>query len=162
MSFSLIGDHDKVVVVQGWMHKELSEELFKEQTKFCYDDNLLKLRSWRVVARSYPTLEVEFSADGKSTIRVKMTCDDWDELPPSVELLDSSGAPLRPYPQGQGVFNNSAHPKTGKPFLCTPGVREYHQHTSHISDSWDNYKTRSGFDLGGLLTQIWNAWKVST
>ena len=145
------------------MNRELSEELFKTQTGFCSDPGLLVLRSWKVVSSSYPLLEVDFFADGREPIRVKMLCDNWDELPPSVDLLDTKGVPLPKFPQGIGhsIFNNSAHPRTGRPFLCTPGIREYHEHSSHVGDSWDNHKNKSAFDLGGILTQIWRAWGES-
>ena len=145
------------------MNRELSEELFKANTKFCGDGTLLSVRSWLVVSCSYPVIEVEFSIAGRESVRAKLMCDEWDELPPSVDLLDSKGIPLPRFPQGIGhnVFNNSAHPKTGRPFLCTPGVREYHTHSSHIGDSWENYRNKDGFDLGGILTQTWNAWKKS-
>jgi len=145
------------------MNRDLSEALFKDQTKFCSDTTLLLVRSWRVVSASYPSLEVEFFADGRFPIRVKLLCDEWDELPPSIDLLDQNDVPLPRFPQGQGhsVFNNSAHPRTQRPFLCIPGVREYHEHSSHIGDSWDNYKSKSGYDLGGILTRVWSAWKNS-
>jgi hypothetical protein len=39
------------------------------------------------------------------------------------------------------------------------GVREYHTHSSHVSDAWENYKTKSGYDLGGVITQVWRAWQ---
>jgi len=145
------------------MNHELSEEIFKNGTRFCQDEALLSVRSWRVVSVTYPVLEIEFAYEGRSTIRVKMLCNDWDELPPSVELLDKEGVPLAQFPVGKGhsVFNNSSHPRTQRPFLCIPGVREYHEHTSHVSDTWENYKNKSGYDLGGILTRTWDAWKNS-
>jgi len=42
------------------------------------------------------------------------------------------------------------------------GVREYHTHPSHTGDVWENYKDRSGYDLGGLLTQVWRVWQQAT
>jgi hypothetical protein len=38
------------------------------------------------------------------------------------------------------------------------GSREYHTHESHISDIWDNYRGMPEFSLGGIITQLWNAW----
>ncbi len=145
------------------MNSELSEEIFKIQTKFCSDATLLSVRSWKIVTLSFPRMEVEFSSNGRPPIIIKMLCDEWDDLPPSIDLLDQTGTPLAKFPQGQGhsVFNNSLHPITKRPFLCIPGVREYHEHSSHISDKWDNYKNKSGYDLGGILTRVWSAWKSS-
>jgi hypothetical protein len=42
------------------------------------------------------------------------------------------------------------------------GAREYHTHSSHVNDLWDNYKHRGGYDLGGILHQLWSAWLKTT
>lgn len=146
------------------MNRELSERLFLGETAFCDNPTLLEARGWVVHVRSYPTLDIQFSAKEMVPIRVRAICDDWDDLPPSVDLLDEAGTPLARFPQGIGhsVFNNSAHPRTKRPFLCIPGIREYHEHGSHLSDKWDNYKNRkSDYDLGAILTRIWDAWRRS-
>lgn len=146
------------------MNREISERLFLAETRFCENEKLLASRRWVVVVRTYPVVEVQFSADGRSTVRARAVCDDWDDVPPSVDLLDAEGTPLAKFPQGIGhsVFNNSAHPRTGRPFLCVPGIREYHEHGSHLSDKWDNYKNKkSDYDLGGILTRVWDAWMRS-
>lgn len=145
------------------MHRELSKKLFDEQTAFCSDHRLLKSRQWNVICREYPLLIIEFSNNSKKSIRVKMICDDWDDLPASIEILGSEGNILSQtdFPKGQGMFNSSPHPRTQKPFICSPGSLEYHQHSSHINDRWENYKTKAGYDLGGILTRIWNGWKLT-
>ncbi len=143
------------------MNELLSKSLFEEQTEFCTDAKLLSLRNWKIVIRSYPILEVEFLSSIRNNIRVRMNCDNWDESPPSTVLLDDNDRPLREYPRGHGLFNNSPHPIFGRPFICSPGSLEYHQHQSHVNDLWDNYRGKTGYDLGGILTQIWNAWNES-
>ena len=143
------------------MHQQLSKNLFDDQTTFCTDERLLKTRSWEVILRDYPVLIIEFTDPNKKSIRVKMNCNDWDDKPPSIEILNNEGVPLTldQFPKGHGVFNASAHPKTQKPFICTPGSLEYHEHSSHVADLWDNYKSKAGYDLGGILTQLWHAWR---
>jgi hypothetical protein len=146
------------------MHKELSKSLFEKHSLFCSNERLLILRSWKIILQEYPILMVEFSQSNKRSIRVRMNCTDWDELPPSIEILDVESVLLdaNRFPRGNNVFNQSLHPITNKPFICSPGSLEYHQHTSHITDLWENYKSKSEYDLGGILTQIWNAWRVTT
>lgn len=147
-----------------FVNRELSERLFLAETGFCENRKLMETRGWVVLVRAYPTLDVQFSAEGKATIRMRALCEDWDDLPPSVELLDEAGTPLPRFPQGIGhsVFNNSAHPRTKRAFLCIPGIREYHEHGSHLSDKWDNYRNKkSDYDLGAIVTRIWDAWKRS-
>ncbi len=143
------------------MNQQLSKSLFDDQTKFCADERLLNTRSWKTIKCEHPILIVEFTDPHKRSIRVKLDCSEWDDLPPSIEILDNEGISLNheQFPKGQGVFNSSLHPKTRKPFICTPGSLEYHEHTSHISDIWENYKSKPGYNLGGILTQLWNSWR---
>ncbi len=144
------------------MNKEASRALFDEQTKD-FTDELLQARNWRLFSREFPVLDVGFEATGRQPIRIRMQCDDWNELPPVVTLLKLDGEILRPVPSGPpSIFHQGPHNVTSLPFVCMAGTREYHTHSSHISDPWDNYKTKSGYDLGGILTRIWNGWLKST
>lgn len=144
------------------VHNAVSQALFEEQTRHLTGE-LLEERKWRVIERAFPVLDVLFDAEGRQPMRVRMTCDDWNDLPPSIALLAKDGTMLIQLPTGPtGVFNSSAHPVTRQPFVCMAGSREYHIHSSHTSDYWDNYRKKSGYDLGGIVTQIWHAWKKST
>ena len=143
------------------MHEALSKELFAHGVRGI-TPRLTALRSWTVNVMEYPVLDVSFMQHGRKTLRVRMHCDSWNELPPAVELLEQDGTALVSVPQGPtGVFNGSAHPITGKPFICMIGSREYHTHSSHTADLWDNYKDKSGYDLGDILGQIHSAWLKS-
>jgi Predicted metal binding domain len=120
---------------------------------------LLQLRRWRILSREYPTLELMFGHESRPPLRLRLVCDNWNELPPSIELLDQEGNLLSPAPRDPaGVFNPGPHPMTQKPFICMRGAREYHTHPSHLTDHWDSLKLRSDYDLGGILTQVWRAW----
>ena len=144
------------------MNRAASKALFDEQTQHIQGD-LVESRNWRVFSREFPTLDVAFVTPGRQPLRVQMHAEDWNELPPVVRLLTLEGEWLTALPTGPtSIFNSSAHPITGKPFVCMAGTREYHTHSSHTSDLWENYKTRSGYDLGGILTQIWSGWLKST
>ncbi|TLM62279.1 MAG: hypothetical protein FDZ69_13185 [Deltaproteobacteria bacterium] len=138
------------------MHELVSRALFTEQTKGI--ERVARLRGWTIYCIEYPAIDVGFIGESKD-IRVRMLCCDWDEMPPSIELLSLAGERLSTIRTGpDSVFNNSAHPVTGYPFICMIGTREYHIHPSHTSDHWDNHKNKPGNDLGGILTQVWNAW----
>lgn len=144
------------------MNKEASRALFEEQTKGIEGD-LLQARNWRLFSRTFPVLDVGFEAPGRQSFRVRMQCDDWNELPPGVALLSIEGEVLRTVPTGPpSIFHQGPHNVTGVPFVCMAGTREYHTHSSHIADLWENYKNNPGYDLGGILTRIWNGWLKST
>lgn len=117
-------------------------------------------RGWTIHAASYPVLEIGFASLERKPLRIRVRCDGWNGEPPAIEWLDEVGSPLASIPQGPGgQLNNGPHPVTGRPFVCMAGVREYHAHPSHISDSWDSYRSRAGYDLGGVITQVWRAWQ---
>jgi hypothetical protein len=147
----------KVEVAQ--MNKALSEAVFDEQTKNLADPRLLKVRMWVINEINYPIVDITFQRPGRRPFRVRLKCDKWNSEPPPIELLSEGGSYLSRLPSGSGVLNQGPHPTTGRPFICSPGALEYHIHSSHVTDHWENYKGKSSFDLGGIITQIWNAWR---
>ena len=46
---------------------------------------------------------------------------------------DGRELPWGKWPKEEWVVHES-HPSTGKPFLCLPGIREYHTHSSHVRE----------------------------
>jgi hypothetical protein len=142
------------------VHELLSRSLFEKEAEVIR--RLAELRGWTVFTIEYPIIDLGFSGEGRPDLRVRMACDNWNELPPSVQLLSLEGSFLSSLPKGpSGIFNNGAHPVTGRPFICMRGIREYHVHPSHTGDAWENYKGKEENSLAGILTQIWHAWRKS-
>lgn len=140
------------------MHELVSRQLFEEGLRGLTAD-LTKERGWTIHTAAFPTVDVSFAAPGRQPIRARFVWDGWDAQPPSVEWLTPDGAYLTALPSSpRGQLNSSAHDTTGRPFVCMVGVREYHTHPSHRGDLWDNYRGRAGYDLGGIITQVWRAW----
>lgn len=143
------------------MHNLASKALFEDQTRRLEGD-ILNARKWRLFSRDFPVLDIVFEQPEREPFRVLMDCADWNELPPWVSLLTIDGEALKTAPTGPtGIFNQGPHPITKRIFVCMAGTREYHTHPSHTNDIWDNYKQRSGYDLGGILTRIWSGWMKS-
>lgn len=140
------------------MHELASKALFEEQT-IGFTSRLEQSRGWKFYEIKYPILDVGFMAEGRSGLRLQLNCQDWNEHPPSILLLALDGTPLIALPPNPtDVFNQGPHPLTGRPFICMRGAHEYHTHSSHTTDLWDNYRSHPDNDLGGLLTQLWHAW----
>lgn len=140
------------------MNDAASRALFDTETGNIV--RLIQLRGWKVYAHAHPIIDVGFPLRAGRELRVRLTADQWNEQPPSVALLRSDGSfatkeDLPAY--GGTIFNHGPHHTTGQPFVCMAGIREYHTHPSHIPDHWSNYRTRSDFNLAGLLTQLWSA-----
>jgi hypothetical protein len=126
-------------------------------------DRLFTVRNWNLYSREFPILDVGFRTAGRIELRLRLVTKNWNDEPPSVDILNSEGEFLTRAPQYPGgPFNNNAHPSTGRPFVCMAGIKEYHTHPSHSNDAWANYKGKADYTLGGILTQLWNAWLKTT
>lgn len=141
------------------MHELLSQRLFDEQVKHL-TPRLAQSRGWVVHQVSYPILDFEFQTEGRTPLRLRLNCQNWNTQPPSIDLLDSAGAYLQKLPGGMSpVFNPSAHERTARPFVCMRGSLEYHTHPNHLTDRWESLRTSDNYTLGGILTQLWHAWQ---
>lgn len=67
-----------------------------------------------------------------------------------VKTLDDSGRQVATEPQPL----LQAHVDE-KPFLCLPGVREYHEHPAHTGDSWFLHRGKGEGSLYFLLEKIY-------
>lgn len=140
------------------MHELASRALFESETEK-FSPRLAESRGWIFHKTEYPIIDVSFTAKNRSGIRLRMNCSDWNEKPPSIELLALDGSILMKLPPNPtGVFNPGMHAQTGRPFICMRGSREYHTHESHLNDLWDSHRNSPDNNLGGLLTQLWHAW----
>ena len=137
------------------MHEALVRRKFEEGVG-CLTDILVRTSRIVVNSKTFPVLDL--TIEHTTPLRLKMGCGQWDERPPSVELLTADGLPLSGSMPG-GIFNPGAHPVTGLPFVCMRGTLEYHTHESHISESWEQYKGQDGMDLVSIALQIGNAWR---
>jgi hypothetical protein len=134
------------------------------------DKRFVEHRNWTVISAQYPVLDVMFGHPARAPLRLRFTCDGWDDLPPSIEILASDGQPIpsnrgpnHPYEYvfagGMSIYNSGPHEQTGRPFICMRGSRQFHTHSGHRAEVWDNYRGQSGNDLLGLLEQLWRVWK---
>lgn len=141
------------------MLEELSRAAF-EADMSRLDPAAVKRWGWRIISMEYPVFDVVFTHSTAQPLRLRLECRQWDEQPPSIELLHEDGTPVTAQPPGAGnIFFPGHHPIVGRFFICMRGVREYHTHPSHLTESWSNYRGTSGNDLPGLVTQIYRAWK---
>ncbi len=143
------------------MNQTLSKAIFEKETKEL-NGRGAQVRSWIVNELNYPIVDITFTRAGRKPFQVKMKCQDYDELPSSIEFLSADGNLLTIVPSGTSVINGGPHSVTQRPFICSPGTLEYHTHVSHVPDKWENYRGKPEYDLGGILTQIYHAWCKTT
>ena len=141
------------------MHPAAAQALFEEHA-YNFSPKLARRRGWRINSIEFPVVDCTFTAPERTALRLRLLCDNWNDLPPAVSLHAADGTFLETLPvDPTGVFNPGLHPETQRPFICMRGVREYHTHPSHVSDLWESLKNSSNYTLGGIITQLWNAWQ---
>ena len=141
------------------MHPAAAKALFAEHT-YTLSPALARRRGWVIHSLEFPSVDCTFTAPERTALRLRLLCNDWNDLPPAISLHDANGTPLVTLPPNPtGVFNPNLHPATQRPFICMRGALEYHTHPSHVSDPWESLKNNSSYTLGGILTQLWNAWQ---
>lgn len=131
-------------------------------------------RGWRLRRVGDLQVEVLFLAPVPVDPQVRLTVvapcvvlsfDDYDLLPPSVRFVDPftsvSAHPgldaLLSSEQGDRNVLVRPHPRTGLPFLCLPGVREYHQHPQHSGDDWLLHRSRGEGRLAVICERLWRS-----
>lgn len=99
---------------------------------------------------------------------VRINFNNYDFEPPSVVFIDPFThqiLPLAPVPMQRKVGGTPEQPQlhqlvqkddTGLPFICIPGIREYHNHPAHTGDQWLRYRGESGIGtLGFIVDQLY-------
>jgi hypothetical protein len=149
-----------------------------EQFRSCEAYN--RERGVFLVSASFPDIVLAFTAANALPrviiFCVKINFSNYDVEAPSVEFIDAlTQAPvqfdhlLSHMPRkaiggqeaGQPVnvtFSTliQAHPPHMKPFLCLPGVREYHNHPAHSNDPWLAHRGLGEGTLGFLIDQLYS------
>ncbi len=135
---------------------------------------------WLVRAK-YPKVSLVFAAPNVKPLRVlafgaTVTFENYDLWAPSVRLVDPvtdvpyKGEELQPQalllrrqvgpPQPAGPTPPTApelsrfmvwHQPGEVPFLCHPGVREYHEHPAHTGDDWLTHRLRGEGTLSRIV-----------
>lgn len=120
-------------------------------------------KGWEIVSNTYPILAVvlHHPRSGRA-VEFRFACDSWDELPPSLSLHDPADGRELTWPEWpRGGWAVGEHPGTRKPFLCLPGIREYHSHPSHINDKWEGYLLRGSFRIQDIVDRVDQKFGVS-
>ena len=148
------------------MNKAVSRRKFAAEVRSLRTEvaAFVSAKGWKLVSSSYPILAVVFRHHRSlREIEFRFTCDDWDGLPPSLSLHDpSDGRELQWEEWPKNVWSvHESHPTTGKPFLCLPGIREYHTHPSHLNDKWEGYQLRETYRLRDIIDRVYQRFNDS-
>ena len=151
----------------------ISRTKFKEQLdRWDQNAGAYARRGWVLMSGGELTVDIGFLQNvsiGLRTIPVMTACvrlDYWnfDLWPPALTFIDPlSRQPTHPSVRAlEGVSATEArdtlidqHPLTGRPFLCLPGIREYHSHPQHSGDDWLLHRHLREGDLAVICERIW-------
>ncbi len=94
---------------------------------------------------------------------IRLSYENYDLWPPSLTFIDVfSREPTRPHvraiaptPEGPRDVLIDSHPSTAQPFLCFPGIREYHSHPQHTGDDWLLHRSRQEGSVSIICERIW-------
>ena len=161
-----------------YMEPEVSLIKFKEEV----DDFHKISNDWRekgvfLIHKNYPIVEFIFTTPklrpSAIAFCVQIDFTNYDIEPPSLKficpftkkILTRREVPLRfiqinmPDKVDQNIQNNIQGQDLLQgdtvPFLCIPGIKEYHDHPAHTGDSWLLYRTKGEGSLGFILDQLY-------
>ncbi len=96
------------------------------------------------------------------TAAIRLRYDNYDLWPPSLTFIDPlSGEPAAPAVGAPDVVDGQTRnallnrPETGEPFLCLPGIREYHEHPQHTGDHWLLHRADGAGRLAVICDRVW-------
>ena len=142
-------------------------------------------QGWFLLDATFPNAVVLFAAASLKPapllFAVRVNFDNYDFWAPSVTFLHPTTAkPLRKHDMraipflrqapnspvvdipGVGVVPSAppqdiliAHDPTELPFLCLPGVREYHEHPAHTGDAWLSHRGKGEGTMFFILDTIY-------
>lgn len=99
-------------------------------------------------------------------VAIRLDYTNYDLEPPSLTFIDPlTRAPGSPIVPGLEVHEGGVrnivlgeHPVTHLPFLCQPGVAEYHVHPQHDDDSWlAKHRDLGSGRLANIIDRVWQA-----
>lgn len=121
------------------------------------DRRVAEKRGWTIVGDEFPVLDIVFNVPGVRPVRLRFNCEDFDEMPPYIEILEPDGGEMAQLPADPlSRFNSGPNPYTGRKFICMRGSRCYHQ--QHREDQWDNHRGKPDVALGEIANQLFRVW----
>lgn len=158
---------------------EVSKTKFlAEVTQFKKAELFHRERGVILLKEAFPVIELGFCAYRVRplvmTFAVRLDFTNYDLDPISVKFIDAvtgielvrNAVPLpfnrmikKEAKEGEPTTTEvtsllAAHPPQNIPFLCLPGVREYHQHPFHSNDPWLDHRGKGEGTLGFIIDQL--------
>lgn len=136
------------------MDSEIVKRFFEaDAQKINENVSLLTACRWKIIKIEFPIIAI--SMIHPQSLKEYYFMFTYDDIPISLQVVNHDTflpAPFSEWPQGQYFL--SEHSTTHKPFLCAPGIKEYHTHSSHSSEAF-NYTTGE-FRLPSVVDTVYS------
>jgi len=168
------------VSVDALVDPAVSKAKFDRELAQFYDlEDDYRQRGWWILRATFPEILVAFVQPKLSPPAVifgaTLDFTNYDLWPPSVRIVNpftkvpymhaqlptkltrrvplaaNPGQPVRPYSFQELMVT---HGPDKIPFICLPGIREYHEHPAHTGDSWLLHRGRGAGTLNFILTNL--------
>ena len=153
----------------------VTSQKFKRELDLWKANSDHQRRGWLLLSEndSVPSLEIAFLAGIATSLGVgllpvvvcaiRLTYENYDLWAPSLTFIDAfTRQPSRPQvraflstPEGPRDVLVDGHPTTNLPFLCLPGIREYHSHPQHSGDDWLLHRPAKEGSIYNICDRIW-------
>jgi hypothetical protein len=149
------------------MDAEVSKVKFEREKEFVLGagKEFTDANGWEIIQIDFPIIAVVLTRPhDKRRLGFRFTCEGWDEQPPSLTLFDPALPneelqwPKWPQAGWQAAAKSATNPK---PFLCLPGLREYHRHENHLKDLWDDLRPKPGYALRYIVDRVHQKYRMT-
>jgi len=154
---------------------EVTRQKFREELTLWQAHGDLAKRGWLVLNANLeePSVELALLARIATSAAIgflpvvlcaiRLRYDNYDLWPPSLTFIDLfTRQPSHPHvrafrltPEGPRDVLIDGHPATRQPFLCLPGIREYHTHPQHTGDDWLLHRALKEGNISTIAERIW-------
>lgn len=154
---------------------EVTRQKFREELALWKAHGELAKRGWFVLSENFSetSLELALLARVATSVPVgylpvvvcaiRLSYENYDLWPPSLTFIDVfTRQPGHPHvraflstPEGPRDVLIEGHPLTRQPFLCLPGIREYHTHPQHTGDDWLLHRASREGSISTIAERIW-------
>lgn len=152
----------------------VSMKKFEQETgQFCESAAIHRSRGIIMLDRRFPNIKIAFCSPQIKpfpiVFAVNIDFTNYDLEPLSVRFINPFSFELISHQElshdfkrkinginGQPQFQKLCLELHGLPFICLPGIREYHEHPDHSNDPWLTHRGKGGEGtLGFIIDKLW-------
>jgi len=145
------------------MDSVISKKLFEQQLERVHGSDLANYLSWVLLETTYPRLRVRMSHPNGNSREFLLDFSRFDDLPPSIMLVDPDGKPIMEegqLPQRGPHFFRYQSATSPRPSLCYQFAAEYYEwwHLGSVN-VWHALRYQPEYEVLGILSQIYQLYR---